>query len=117
MDRAIMVTHPSPKGKIAGSSPVRDEEGLWCNWLAQWALNPLIRVQVPAGPEQNKRQTALVAQLAKNGSHPKVVFVLHLSSSDLVAQLAERASAPSLACRRVYFPRYGTTMNIVRASL
>ena len=24
--------------------------GLWCNWLAQWTLNPLIRVQIPAGP-------------------------------------------------------------------
>ncbi len=28
----------------------RHKGGLWCNWLAQWTLNPLIRVQIPAGP-------------------------------------------------------------------
>ena len=28
--------------------------GLWCNWLAQWTLNPLIRVQVPVGPDYNR---------------------------------------------------------------
>ena len=38
------IAHPSPKGKIAGSNPVRDVYTyvmtLWRNWIAHWTSNP-----------------------------------------------------------------------------
>ena len=57
------ITRRPPKVKIAGSSPARDVyvyvrthtrthiyAGPMVQWLAQWTLNPLTRVQIPVGP-------------------------------------------------------------------